>query len=59
MRVKNNAREIEKALKLDEGSVKHLYNFVFKGTKGGGEVTIYTTPANGIETIESQLVKGI
>lgn len=53
MIIKNDAREIEKVLELDEGSVKHLYNFIFEGTKDGSKVTIYTKPADDeFETIE-------
>ena len=60
MILKNHASELEKAFDLDGGSVKHLYNFIFEGTKDGRTVTIYATPADEtFETIEIQSVRGI
>lgn len=57
MIVNNDAREIEKVLELDKNSTSHLYNFIFKGTKAGKEVTIYTQPICGeLEIIE---IKGV
>lgn len=38
--------EIEKALHLDEGSVKHEGNFFFSGKLNGHKVQICTEPAD-------------
>ena len=56
----NHANEIEKAFELDGGSVKHLRDFIFEGTKGGHSVTVYTMPADeDFATIEIKKVRGI
>lgn len=44
LKVKNNTRELEKALNLDEGSVKHFGNFIFEGTLNGHRVRILVRP---------------
>lgn len=60
MILKNHASEIEKAFELDSGSVKHLRDFIFEGTKAGRTVTVYTMPADeDFETIEIKSVKGL
>lgn len=60
MILKNHASEIEKAFELDGGSVKHLRDFIFEGTKAGRTVTVYTMPADeDFETIEIKSVRGI
>ena len=46
MKVTNHTTEIEKALHLDEGSVKHEGNFFFSGKLNGHKVQICTEPAN-------------
>lgn len=46
MRVQNNSKALEKALRLDEGSVKHAGNFIFTGKLNGHDVTINTEPAD-------------
>ncbi len=47
MRVQNDSQAIEKALRLDEGSVKHAGNFIFTGKLNGHDVVILTAPADG------------
>ena len=44
MIIKNDAREIEKELNLDEGSCSHGADFTFEATKYGRPVTIITIP---------------
>lgn len=46
MKVTNHTTEIEKALHLDEGSVKHEGNFFFSGKLNGHKVQICTEPAD-------------
>lgn len=46
MRVQNDSKAIEKALRLDTGSVKHAGNFIFTGKLNGHDVTISTEPAD-------------
>ena len=46
MIIKNDAREIEKELNLDEGTCRHLGNFIFKAEKKGTPVIIDTKPAD-------------
>ena len=44
MRVKNEGKAIEMALNLDADSVKHIGNFLFKGTLNGQDVLVYAEP---------------
>lgn len=44
MIIKNDAREIEKRLNLDEGSCRHTENFNFEATKEYCPVRIFTEP---------------
>lgn len=60
MKLNNNASDIEKALKLESGSVKHAQNFVFYGRKGEQAVEIHTTPTDEERTqIEIIEVRGL
>lgn len=47
MRVKNDIKEIEKALHLEEGSTQHEGNFIFSGKLNGHCVMVITEPADG------------
>lgn len=46
MKVQNNSKALEKALRLDADSVKHAGNFTFTGKLNGHDVTIKTEPAD-------------
>ena len=46
MRVQNDSKALEKALRLDTGSVKHAGNFIFTGKLNGFDVTISTEPTD-------------
>lgn len=60
MILKNHASKIEKAFDLDFGSVKHLRDFIFEGTKNNKIVTVFTYPADeDFTTIEVKSVRGI
>ena len=49
MKVTNHTTEIEKALHLDEGSVKHEGNFLFSGKLNGCKVMICTEPVDEMQ----------
>lgn len=49
MIIKNDAREIEKELNLDEGSCRHTGNFNFEATKKYCKVLINTEPVEGTQ----------
>lgn len=49
MKVQNHTTAIEKALHLDEGSVKHEGNFLFSGKLNGYKVMICTEPADEMQ----------
>ena len=57
MIIKNDAREIEKELNLDEGSCSHKANFYFEATRDGRPVMIFTEPAD--ETQEKIQVRSV
>ena len=44
MRITNDCKAIEQALRMDEGSVKHVGNFLFEGTLNGHAVLICAEP---------------
>lgn len=46
MKVQNDSKALEKALRLDADSVKHAGNFIFTGKLNGFDVTISTEPAD-------------
>lgn len=46
MKVQNDSKALEKALKLDADSVKHAGNFIFTCKLNGHDVTINTEPAD-------------
>ena len=50
MKVINHTVEIQRALRLDEGSVRHEGNFFFSGRLNGYNVLICTEPANDEQT---------
>jgi hypothetical protein len=49
MKVQNHTTAIEKALHLDEGSVKHEGNFLFSGKLNGCKVMICTEPVDEMQ----------
>lgn len=49
MKVQNHTTAIEKALHLDEGSVKHAGNFLFSGKLNGCKVMICTEPVDEMQ----------
>lgn len=59
MIINNDAREIEKALELNHGTLKHAQNFVFYARKGEQTMEIHTKPVNEEQTkIEVLEVRG-